>query len=112
MCNEMLKVPAMYGISVNYLDKYPVVKDAIDYMNEYEMVEELMAMPKSATCWVELTKAAAPLSRAPRPRKRPFLKFRKPGTEFWASNLQSLLSDSHPGESDKKKSFAKEPMEL
>ena len=34
MCNEMLKVPAMYGISVNYLDKYPVVKDAIDYMND------------------------------------------------------------------------------
>ena len=59
MCNEMLKVPAMYGISVNYLDKYPVVKDAIDYMNEYEMVEELMAMPKSATCWVELTKAGS-----------------------------------------------------
>ena len=49
----------MYGISVNYLDKYPVVKDAIDYMNEYEMVEELMAMPKSATCWVELTKAGS-----------------------------------------------------
>ena len=59
MCNEMLKVPAMYGTSVNYLDKYPVVKDAIDYMNEYEMVEELMAMPKSATCWVELTKAGS-----------------------------------------------------
>ena len=59
MCNEMLKVPAMYGISVNYLDKYPVVKDAIDYMNEYEMVEELMAMPKSATCWVGLTKAGS-----------------------------------------------------
>ena len=59
MCNEMLKVPSMYGISVNYLDKYPVVKDAIDYMNEYEMVEELMAMPKSATCWVELTKAGS-----------------------------------------------------
>lgn len=59
MCNEMLKVPAMYGISVNYLDKYPVVKDAIDYMNEYEMVEGLMAMPKSATCWVELTKAGS-----------------------------------------------------
>lgn len=38
MCNEMLKVPAMYGISVNYLDKYPVVKDAIDYMNEYDTI--------------------------------------------------------------------------
>lgn len=59
MCNEMLKVPAMYGVEVNYLDKYPVIEDAITYMNDLDMVEELMMMPKASACWVELTKAGS-----------------------------------------------------
>lgn len=59
MCNQMLKVPAMYGVEVNYLDQYPVIADAIQYMNELTMVEELMMMPKASACWVELTKAGS-----------------------------------------------------
>lgn len=59
MCNALLKVPAMYGVEVNYLDKYPVIKDAMAYMDEYDMIEELMGMPKSSACWVELTKAGS-----------------------------------------------------
>ena len=59
MCNALLKIPAMYGVEVNYLKKYPVVKDALTYMNDYEMVEELMGMPKSAACWEHLTRAGS-----------------------------------------------------
>lgn len=59
MCNEMLKVPAMYGVEVDYLDEYPVISEAIDYMNDLTMVEELMMMPKASACWVELTKAGS-----------------------------------------------------
>lgn len=59
MSNELLKVPAMYDVEVDYLAEYPVVGEAIDYMNDLEMVEELMMMPRSGACWVELTKAGS-----------------------------------------------------
>jgi len=59
MSNELLKIPAMYDAEIDYLDAHPVVGDAINYMNEYDMIEELMTMPKSSACWVELTKAGS-----------------------------------------------------
>lgn len=58
-CNAAMKLPAAYGVSVEYLDQYPVAQDALDIMNEYDMVEELMVMPMASACWVDLTKAGS-----------------------------------------------------
>ena len=59
MSDQMLKIPSMRDVDVSYTDQYPQVKDAMDYMDKYDMVEELMEMPKSGSCWVELTKAGS-----------------------------------------------------
>ena len=58
-CNAALKLPAAYGVTVDYLDEYPVVQDVMDIVNTYDMVEELMVMPKASACWVDLTKAGS-----------------------------------------------------
>lgn len=59
MCNDMLKLPTRYDADVEWTVDYPIVNDALSYLQEYEMVEELMLMPSSSACWVELTKAGA-----------------------------------------------------
>lgn len=59
MGDKMMKVPAIKDAKVDFVNKYPNVALAIDYMNQYEMVEELMSMPKSSACWTELTKAGS-----------------------------------------------------
>lgn len=46
-------------MNVDYLNQYPVAQDALNIMNEYNMVEELMVMPKASACWVDLTKAGS-----------------------------------------------------
>jgi len=53
---EMKKTPSMYGLEVS--DEASEQEILIrEYLNDYEMVEELMAMPSSSACWTELTKA-------------------------------------------------------
>ena len=58
-CDAAMKLPAAYGVNVDYLNQYPVAQDALNIMNEYNMVEELMVMPKASACWVDLTKAGS-----------------------------------------------------
>lgn len=53
---EMKKTPSMYGIPVAETASEPE-KLAKQYLAEYAMVEELMAMPSAGACWSELTKA-------------------------------------------------------
>lgn len=53
---EMQKTPSMYGIPVADSASEPE-KLAKQYLAEYSMVEELMAMPSAGACWTELTKA-------------------------------------------------------
>ncbi len=57
MCNQMQKLPAMYSVELDYVDEYPAVADTLAETNKYEMVEELMMMPESGTCWTALTQA-------------------------------------------------------
>ncbi len=53
------KVPAIKGAVPGYAESNEKVVEAIEYMGEYAMVEELMLMPQSSACWTELTKAGA-----------------------------------------------------
>ncbi len=53
------KVPAIKGAVPTYAQDNEKVVEAIEYMGEYTMVEELMLMPQSSACWTELTKAGA-----------------------------------------------------
>ncbi len=53
------KVPAISGAVPTYAESNEKVVEAIGYMGEYAMVEELMLMPQSSAAWTELTKAGA-----------------------------------------------------
>ena len=54
------KVPAIKGSApASLTDAYPQYTDAIGYMATNPMIEELMLMPSSSTCWTELTKAGS-----------------------------------------------------
>ncbi len=57
--NGFQKVPAINGAVPDYAQANPKVVEAIGYMADYAMVEELMLMPQSSACWTELTKAGA-----------------------------------------------------
>ena len=53
---EMKKTPSMYGLNPP-ADASEPEKLALQYLSEYDMVEELMEMPSAGACWTELTKA-------------------------------------------------------
>ncbi len=53
---EMKKTPSMYGIEAS-ADASEPEKIAKQYLAEYDMVEELMAMPSASACWEALTEA-------------------------------------------------------
>ncbi|HAF61215.1 MAG TPA: hypothetical protein DCK95_02690 [Anaerolineaceae bacterium] len=53
---EMHKTPSMFGIAVADGASEPE-KMVREYMSTYNMVEELMSMPKAGACWEQLTKA-------------------------------------------------------
>lgn len=55
---NLSKIPAYIGADVSYADEYPNVLKAMEYMEEYDMVEELALMPSSSVCWTALTDAA------------------------------------------------------
>ncbi len=53
---EMKKTPSMYGLTPPANASEPE-KLALQYLSEYNLVEELMKMPSAGACWSELTKA-------------------------------------------------------
>ena len=53
---EMKKTPSMYGLNPP-ADASEPERLALQYLSEYDMVEELMEMPSAGACWTELTKA-------------------------------------------------------
>ncbi len=57
--NGFQKIPAIKGAVPEFAQDNEMVVEAIEYMGEYAMVEELMLMPQSSACWTELTKAGA-----------------------------------------------------
>lgn len=59
MCDEMLKFPTRFDVEVSWPKGDPILEQALKDIKEYSLVEELMTMPKSSACWVDLTKAGS-----------------------------------------------------
>ncbi len=56
---ENLKIPAYIDLDKSYMDANPVLVQAAEIMENYEMVEELATMPSVGTCWTELTRVGS-----------------------------------------------------